>query len=495
MKILRYGFFILAGLVQAQVSTNLQKNLNSEDSTALATIASFPDSTRKHILEASKRTDILIKTEALQKNSSMAFRDLVNDYSKEEQEKFWDLARYPGLLSKIGGKEKKSKQELETIASAYPSEIRPTINEFGKKHAAILAEIDILSKQTDDSFEKLLAGNPETTKKAYRSLISKPDALNTLASNMHLSVTLGEMYKSNPKQTSALLDSLHSAQLVQKAKDFEEWKNGLEKNPTAKYEMEKAAKEFVNDNAARADEADAPVDDVYHTGGNPEPTPRNNPPVVNYVIQPYPYWIGYPTWFDYPYWYPYPYWYHTGFYWGPAGISFVGLPSPFFMHWYFYHPYHHYHYAHFTDYSLGFRESRYGPRTQSTGFNEVVNRWAQTNAANLPRGYLKQDAQRPQRIKELGRFEMDYHNNTKGLFGRNISRTDFLKNNSEYYPRLKPVIQQPSFNQPIKYPEQQTQPRFDMTPKVKPQPQQAPIQRQNVPTRKGGNQPIKKSPR
>ena len=57
---------------------------------------------------------------------------------------------------------------------------------------------------------------------------------------------------------------------------------------------------------------------------------------------------------------------------------------------------------------------------------------------------------------------MDYHNNTKGLFGKNISRPEFLQNNKSYYPHISPVINQPHFNRPINYPHQQSPQRFNM---------------------------------
>jgi hypothetical protein len=444
--------------VKGQNKQNLLKDLNQDDSTALLTLVTFPDSIRTTILTACQKPDFLIKTESLQKNSSKSFRDLIDNYNKEEQKKIWDISRYPGLISKITTGGKKTKDELDKIASNYPKEIQPTILEYGTKHFETLAEINNFEVSSNAEFEKIIVNYPEETKNHYRSLLSHPDILNTLATNMHLSVILGNLYTTSPKQTLQLFDSIKVEQEKQTAKNQEDWKNGLEKNPEAKKELEKVANEFITDK-----EPDSNVDDVYYSNSsNSKPQTFTQQPIINQVVYPYPYWFGYPWWYDYPYWYPYPYWYNFGFYWGPSGIVTFGMPSPYFMHWYFFHPYHHYYYSNFSNYCLDYHYSHYGPRDQRTGFNSEIRNWTRANEPNLPRGYLRISENRQTRIKELGRFEMNYHDNTKGVFGKNITRTEFLQNNPTYYPNLNSVITQPSFNKRINYPPQQAPIRFNM---------------------------------
>lgn len=473
MRHILLSFLLCIGLfAKAQKnSTDLRKDLTSDDSTALLTIGSYPDSIRNRALLACQNPDILVKTEALQKNTSQSFRDLLSNYAKDEQQSIWNLTRQPGLISEITKGGKKSKEELETIASKYPSELRKSIVEVGKKHYDVLNEVNNLQLNSQKEFENILVDYPNSNPVAYRGLINHPDVLNTLSSNMHLAIILGNMYKASPQQTNHMLDSVNMEHTKQTVKDLEDWKKGLEENPEAKQEMEQAAKEYVKENQPN----DKYSDDVYNTPSPPNqentssddytnPSVPANPPVVNniYNVQPYPYWFGYPWWYDYPFWYPYPWWYNCGFYWGPAGIVYISFPSPFFMHWYFFHPYHHYYYSHFTDFALGYHNQHYyGPRYQHTGFNNEIHRWAGANEPNLPKGYFHADPQRPQRIKELGKFEMDYHNTTKGVFGRNITRPEFLQSNPNYYPHLNPVINQPHFNRPITYPQQQSTPHFN----------------------------------
>jgi hypothetical protein len=462
-QIIGVCILLLAHFTNAQVrSAQLLKDLSTDDSVALATVASYPDSVRPAVLEACKRPDILVQAESLQKKTSQQFRDLVEKYPRDEQKKLWDLARYPFLLKEISAGGKKSKEELEKIAEKYPSALRPAIKEYGHKHYEVINEMNDLYTNSQVEFKKILDNTPSNTQQAFSTLSNRPDILNTLSNNTHLTVILGEMHKNDPAQTVAMLDSIRTENAKTNAKDFEEWKNGLEQNPQAKKELEQAASEFSKEN----EDPNANVDDVYKTSGNANVSPTqvySSAPVINnYYMQPYPYWFGYPSWYDYPFWYPYPYWYNTGFYWGPGGMVWIGFPSPFFMHWYLYHPYHNYYYPYFTDYCVGYNQVHYGPRHSRTGFNSEIHQWSRVNQSNLPSGYFHPDAQRPQRIKELGKFEMDYHNSTKGMFGRNITRSEFLKNNPNYYPHMSPAVNQPHFDQRINYPQQQNPVKFNM---------------------------------
>ena len=448
-------------LTLAQSNPKLNNDFSSDDSTALLTIASYPDSVRTKTLQACQKLEVLVNIEVLQKITSQSFKDIVSNYNKDEQRKLWNLSRQPNLIYEIVGGGKKTKEELEEIAANYPGEFNKIIIDEGKKHYEALVEIYKLQANSQREFEKILADYPPPAQKTYRSLIKHPDVLNTLSTNMHLAIILGDMYKSNPEKTVKMLDSINVEHNKQSAKDLEDWKNGLEKNPEAKQEMEQAAEEFTKENHPD----DYYTDDIYNQGTPLEYIDESiytNPPTDYTDIQPYPYWFGYPWWYDYPYWYPYPYWYNLGFYWGPMGIVYLGFPSPYFMHWYFYSPYHHYYYSHFSDYTIGYYQQHYGPRYQHTDFNAEVYRWARINETHLPNGYFKADVQRPERIKELGKFEMDYHNSTKGVFGRNMTRPEFLQNNATYYPHISQVINQPHFNAPINYPQQQSTTRFNM---------------------------------
>ena len=447
-------------LLNGQNKSNLEKTLNTEDSTALVTIANYPDSLRTDILVACREPSFLVKTELLQKNSSQSFRTIVENYSKEDQKNLWDLTRYPNLISEIVISKIKTKEDIKTIANKYPKEIQPAILKYSEKYYNTIVAINNLYINTNLEYEKIIASYPIENIKSYRKLINHPDILNVLSTNMHLSVILGNMYSTDQKHILNMLDSIKIKQDIQIEKEKKEWKEGLEKNPEAEKEMEQVAREYIN----KETNIDLNDDDVYSnsTSNKNVDIITTNAPLLNATISPYPYWFGYPYWYEYPYWYPYPYWYNFGFYWGSSGIVYVGLPSPYFMNWYFFNPHHHFYYSNFSDYCIGHHYNHYEPRFQRTDFNSEIHRWEKANEPNLPKGYLNSDVNRPNRIKELGRFEMNYQSNTKSIFGRNITRSEFLQNNSNYYPQLNPVINQSRFNQRINYPKQQSPIKYNM---------------------------------
>lgn len=458
-RILLYICLLAVLYAAGQGKGGLAKTLTTEDSVALVMIAALPDSVRGAAIEACHQPEILVKAEAVQQGTSEAFRQLTDDYTKAEQKRLWDLARYPALVNEIATGGKKSKEDLEAIAPRYPIEIQPTVKAYGRKHYEVISEINNLYQNSETEFRNILAPYSDSIRNAYLKLSRHPEVLHTLANNMHLAVVLGEMQRTDAAKTSIMLDSVRAQHKQQAEKEREAWKKGLEAEPKARQEMEQAAREFVAETEGNSDEED--IDDVYKTAeekSREQPIPERiewgEPDVANnYYTQPYPYWFGYPGWYGYPFWYPYPYWYHTGFYWGPGGAVFIGNPSPLFMYWYLYHPYHHYYYSHFTDYCLSYNRQYYGPRASRTGFNHQVTRWRRANEAQLPGGYFNADVQRPQRIKELGKFEMEYYNKTKGVFGKNVTRPEYLKRNRENYPNISPALRLPQISRPIQYPE------------------------------------------
>ncbi len=489
MKILVIAFLLsMAHLVRSQTQQKIVDGLSSDDSSALATIAIYADSLRIDLLKACQAPELLIKTAEIQNNSSKSFRQIMDKYPKEEQENLWNLARYPELLSKIVEGGNKSKEQLNIITNSYPPEIQKIVIEYGRKHMNALNDIHLLSKKSNEEFDKLLATQTDDIKKTYHTLIRHPDVLSTLSSNIRLSNILGKLYKSDPEYTRLMLESMKIKQEMQRVKETEEWKNGLDKNPDAKKEMEQVAKEFIKDYSN-----DINDDDIYNTTNEKQLMVYNEPPTIYHPINPYPYWFGYPWWYDFPYWYPYPYWYNFGFYWNSSGVAYMSLPSPFFIHWYFFNPHHHYYYPHFSEYCISHHETYYGSRIQQTAFNSEIHAWKRANEPNLPMGYFKPDNNRKNRIQELGRFEMNYLNSTKSVFGRNISRSDFLQNNSNFYPHVNPVIKQPQFNNRIRYPKQKTPTPFNLEQPVTPQstPINKPKNRTDRPAMQKNNTPNK----
>ena len=81
----------------AQQQSPTPKHLMKEDSAALNALVMYPDTIRLHIFEACEYPSAIVSIASLQKTSSDEFVTLIGSYSKNEQEDFWNLSRYPGL--------------------------------------------------------------------------------------------------------------------------------------------------------------------------------------------------------------------------------------------------------------------------------------------------------------------------------------------------------------------------------------------------------------
>lgn len=407
--------------LRSQEAGNLFNNLVATDTAAVTTLALYPEGVRKTLLEACTYPEALVKMEALQKKTSASFREAFANYPKDDQQKLWDLSRYQGLIGKLAEGSKKPDAEIDALVAAYPSEIQATAALYGKQKRELLVKANALSNESQREFDLLLKDYPEPARHSFRELQNYPEAIDLLVSNMKMSVLAGDLYRQHPQLLQRKLDSLSTAHARQHATDLEAWKAGLEKDPEAKKQMESAAKEFAKEQGYKEEEL----------------TVVNETRIVNYVVTPYPYWWGYPAWYGYSYWYPRPYWYDLGYYWGPHGIVYIGFPSPYFTFWFFHHHHHHYHYNHFTDHCL---RHYYGHRHSAHGFRREVSGWIRKNERDLPKNFLANDPQRPGRIKEFGRFEMDYDKAAASDPGKKLERVDYLRSNASSYPALSPVL-------------------------------------------------------
>lgn len=442
------GLFFFRSVIHGQDASQLAGELMKVDSAAITALALYPGNVRKNILEVCTYPQSLVRIESLQKSTSESFRKALENYSREDQQKAWNLARYPELASKLALKGKGTNEELEKVVSEYPEEIRQTAREFVKTHHDLLRKMEALNVSSIQAFEAVIIEYPEPVKNSLRELVKYPELINILTGNMKMSVLVGDIYRRQPKMIMDKLDSISIGHAAQNAKDLEEWKAGLEKNPEAKKEMEQASKEFAKEQGYTEDDLAVKSEAV----------------VVNYVIHPYPYWYGYPWWYDYPYWYPYPYWYDWGFYYGPYGIVYIGFPSPFFSFWYFHHPPHHYRYNHFSDYCV---KHYYGPRRAVTGFHQEVSHWVRSAERHVPKDFFMEHDKRPEKIKEFGKFEMEYEKAVKGDPGRNITRDNFIQANAASFPYISPVLNEkgPKSPAPVIYDKPRQTPVYEERPR------------------------------
>ncbi|HXH17687.1 MAG TPA: hypothetical protein VNJ07_01285 [Chitinophagales bacterium] len=395
--------------------------MSEDDSIAIDALILYPKVTRDAMLEVALYPEALVKLHSLRTESSKAFTNLMSSLSKEEQEKFWDLVRYKGLVQRLAEGNKKSENEIRDILKNYPGEIHETAIDLGTRHYETLVKINEQEKSFQQHFQNLLKSYPPVTQQALTALLDLPEVLDILQDNISLVVLVGDAYRKNPDFIKHKADSLSLETARQNAEDIKQWSKTLEENPEAAEELKQSAKQYAKEYGYD--------EDAY---AKPEDT---GIVVIHHYYEPYPYWFGWPWWYPPHWWYPYPFWYHWGFYFSDGGIIVFSLPSYFFVSWYFYYPIHHYYYPHLSDAYIH-TYHYYGPRRVSNSITRAVDDWKKEKGDDLPPDLLNEDAQRVARLKEYGKFEEDYVRHNSENPGKPLSRQDFFQKNEKKYPNL-----------------------------------------------------------
>lgn len=329
MRVVHTLLGMLVGLSTAATGWSLDPRLDAggfreEDLDIAEEIARFSAEERHAALVAAGHPEDLLAVQQIQSESADDFAELVEGFSRDDQEQIWDLVRYPGLVADLARGGAKTDPELERIAARYPEEIRAAIRSEGRERYATWVEIYALDLQAEQAFSSVIARHPADVRGAFQRLRGRPDLLSVLVDDIGFATRIGAAYREDPTRVEARFDSLHQDVAARRSEQEKSWAKELE-NPESRKELETAAREFAEDQGYSLDDpSDRTVVQtrVVH--------------VDHYVnTNPYPYWFGYPTWYDYPYWYPGSVWSHVGFRFGGGnGYVSIGLPSPYFLGWY-----------------------------------------------------------------------------------------------------------------------------------------------------------------
>jgi hypothetical protein len=399
---------------------SLLKQVIKNNQETVDAIAMYPTETRKIIFEATEYPEIIAKLNGMQNNSQDAFQKLISTFSKEEQEKIWNLTRYDGLIADLAASTNKSEDEINNMLANYPEEIQKTALEERKNNYNLIIQIDKMNKGYNSDFELLLSGyNPEVIN-TFREMIKMPEVLDMLFDNMQYTVVVGDYYKKNPERVIHKTDSLNLILTQKNAKEADDWKQSLNNNPQAQEEYINAAQEYAQDNGYQPDDYNAPL----------------TQDVTNYNTNPYNWWFGYPSWYPYDYWNPYPYWYDWGFYYNPGrNVVFFGLPSEYFMEWYFYYPEHFSKYpelaSHYYDYYDRHRESM-----NNNSISHSVNDWRNRNKDIVTDNWDRNNSNRTQMFKEYGQMETNRQKYNTRNPQRQIEQSEYLQKKQNKYPLL-----------------------------------------------------------
>lgn len=371
---------------QAQDIQDRISRLFREDSTDIQTIAMYPAETRSKLLLAATHPEALARISDANKKSNEQFRGLISGYSKDDQERIWNLTRFDGLIQKMAKLNPPSEEALEEILKPYPKEAQEDARVVGIQYPSVAGALAQQQNMFTADFDQIVNGYSGKDQDAFQALLQQPEVLSILNNNMDMTVRLGDLYKSDPVLINNEMDALALQLASQKAKDTEEWKQTVQKDTAAKQELQEAAKDYAKEKGYREDElTNVDIRIIEHP-----------------VFYPYPYWCGYPYWHESPYWYPYPYWYHSGFYFWNGNMVIIGPPSWYFIHWHFNHHPHFYHYPHLSGAYINYY---YGPRRSTVQNSREVNTWVNENRSNLPRDFFVKDKDQPERIRAFGRQE------------------------------------------------------------------------------------------
>jgi len=338
------------------------------------------------------------------------------------------------LVEKLVAGGPKYQLEVQAIADDFPEEIRLTAMELGTSEYNTLVKIDDISKTADQAYDMLLEDCNSETRANINLLLEFPEVLHILTTNLDLTILVGEAYKANPEMVIRKADSIKLEASQRYTQEINDWKQGLADDPKALEEFENVSREFTDDNGYEDN------DPMYPSTSKPADKKEYEPPRqdvnVYYNYYPYPYWYGYPGWFPDTFWYHYPYWYHWGFYYGPRSTIIIsGLPSYYFISWYFRYPYHYYRYPYFSDYVVRYYKSGPGPRR--SGLATAVREWEYRNRGDVHDRLMRRAGNRDARLwRDYGRFEEAYTKRQHTYVREGTSRSAYLNRSARKYPSL-----------------------------------------------------------
>jgi hypothetical protein len=371
MKTKIMSFFFLGLFFTASFLTysqSYQDSLKREDDDIISSITPYAPDVRDAILNVSQYPQKIVKIERIQARTSQSFQDLVSNYSREEQSKYYELSRYPDLIHQLVEGEPKTLEQVKPTLSNYPKEVIDAVSYLYPMHLSDLQSMDKTYQSSQSSLHKITEELPSDAQADFKKIVAMPDVMNLLTERIDLVVSLGEAYKADPRGTKQKLDELSAKINEQNQKYLADYKKQVDSDPKMQEEMKSSAQEFADSYSAHGDpsgqnqQAQQGVTNNYYYSSNYNPNP-------------YPYWFGYPYWYSYPVWYPRPLYYYTGFYYGMGGgLVVVGLPSYRYSNWFFNYGYRRYprYYGYCNNYYTAHRTFITNNNVYR-GFNNTIN--------------------------------------------------------------------------------------------------------------------------
>ena len=393
--------------------------LMAEDSSAIQTLASYPELIRNYAFEVSTMPQELVKLNEIQRQSGSQFKSLLSSYPKEEQLKIWNLTRYDGLIDSLILRKMKSGEAMDTLLKYFPKEVYDDALYYTAYHFDLLLNMNKIKRRFNQSLEQLIKQYPPETKTAFRQLLESPEILSLLYTNMLFTVRLGNLYQKKPQFINRQFESINQELTRQKASEDADWNQKMKDAPTAQSEIQLEIKEFVLEYGYKQVA-------LYNDGPDR---------VEIYVNLPYPYWCGYPWWSRYAPWFIFPYWHHSGFYFRLGNIVWLGPPSFVFLKWHFQNDLHIYYYPNVTNSCIQYYSS--SPQRHTSESNDFVRQWVIDHKKYFAGDFTTNDKERVSRLKEYGKFIMDFDKQVNIGLLNDGQADEFLREHISDYPHLQ----------------------------------------------------------
>ena len=392
--------------------------LFTEDSATVNTLAAYPGDIKDAALIATTTPQLITRLNDIQRRTNSQFINLVAPYPKDEQLRIWNMMCYEGLLDSTISNTMISGQALKQALKAYSNPMREEALHYTLKSYDLLLNINRVKKEFNQSFGQLIKPYPTPTQDAFRKLMRHAELLGLFYNNMLFTVRLGNIQQKNPDFLRQHLASLSLELGKQKAKDADDWKQKMKDATEARRELIQELKDFTKENRYDIDDTN-----LYDTV-KPEQA----------VLVSYPYWCGHPWWVQYSPWFIYPYWYHCGFYFRQGDTIWLGPPSYFFLRWHLQNDLHLYHYPAITNACIQYYCQ--GQHRTVSECNGWIQQWINVHKKYFPDDFLSNDKERIVRIKEYGKFIMDFEEQVNTGILTDDQQDEFLQNHANDYPHL-----------------------------------------------------------
>src|SRR5882724_5482541 len=138
-----------------------QDSLKKDDEDIISSIAPYPPDVREAILNVSQYPQKIVKLERIQARTSQSFQDLVSNYSREEQMKYYELGRYPDLVHQLVEGSPKTLEQVKPTLTNYPKEVNDAVAFLFPMHLTDLQAMDKTYQSSQESFNKIIGDLPD----------------------------------------------------------------------------------------------------------------------------------------------------------------------------------------------------------------------------------------------------------------------------------------------------------------------------------------------